>query len=106
VLVLSVRSRLPEINFMQVSSESPPPKRSRAKAKPKQTATATPKPRKAKAKTKAEVAPVATEQRPLADTTAMVATAAYYLAAERNFTPGHELDDWLEAERRVQETLL
>jgi hypothetical protein len=93
---------LPEINFMQVSSESPPPKRSRAKAKPKQTATATPKPRK----TKAEVAPVATEQRPLADTTAMVATAAYYLAAERNFTPGHELDDWLEAERRVQETLL
>jgi hypothetical protein len=31
----------------------------------------------------------------------MIATAAYYLAAARNFTPGHELDDWLEAERTV-----
>lgn len=35
----------------------------------------------------------------------MIATAAYYLAAERNFTPGHELDDWLEAERRIRATL-
>lgn len=87
---------------MQVSSESPPPKRSRAKAKSKETATATPKPRK----TKSAVAPVATEQRPLADRAAMIATAAYYLAAERNFTPGHELDDWLEAERRVQSKAL
>ena len=32
----------------------------------------------------------------------MIATAAYYLAAARNFTPGHELDDWLEAERSVR----
>lgn len=35
----------------------------------------------------------------------MIATAAYYLAEERNFTPGHELDDWLEAERRIRATL-
>ena len=35
----------------------------------------------------------------------MIATAAYYLAAERNFTPGHELDDWLVAERRIHSTL-
>jgi hypothetical protein len=35
----------------------------------------------------------------------MIATAAYYLAAARNFTPGHELDDWLEAERSVRATL-
>lgn len=35
----------------------------------------------------------------------MIATAAYYLAAERNFTPGRELDDWLEAERRIHATL-
>ncbi|MDY6946713.1 MAG: DUF2934 domain-containing protein [Pseudomonadota bacterium] len=33
---------------------------------------------------------------------AMIATAAYYLAAARNFSPGHELDDWLEAERAVR----
>jgi hypothetical protein len=35
----------------------------------------------------------------------MIATAAYYLAAARNFTPGHELDDWLEAERMVRAKL-
>jgi Protein of unknown function (DUF2934) len=32
----------------------------------------------------------------------MIATTAYFIAAERNFTPGQELDDWLEAERRVR----
>ena len=42
-----------------------------------------------------------TPQVPL-DVTSWVATAAFYLAAERNFAPGHELDDWLEAERRVR----
>ena len=31
-----------------------------------------------------------------------VAVAAYFLAAERNFEPGRELDDWLEAERRTR----
>lgn len=85
---------------MQVSPDSPPPKRSRAKAKPKDAADATAKPRKAKTKITAE--PVASGQLPPADMTAMIATAAYYLAAGRNFSPGHELDDWLEAERRLQ----
>lgn len=31
----------------------------------------------------------------------MIATAAYYLAAARGFTPGNELEDWLEAEKRI-----
>lgn len=31
-----------------------------------------------------------------------IATTAYFLAAERNFEPGRELEDWLEAERRVR----
>jgi hypothetical protein len=31
-----------------------------------------------------------------------IATTAYFLAAVRNFEPGHELEDWLEAERRVR----
>ena len=35
----------------------------------------------------------------------MIATAAYYLAAARNFTPGHELEDWLEAERNIRAKL-
>ena len=39
------------------------------------------------------------------DVGAMIATAAYYLAAARNFSPGHELDDWLEAERTVHARL-
>ncbi len=39
------------------------------------------------------------------DVGGMIATAAYYLAAARNFTPGHELDDWLEAERTVRAKL-
>jgi hypothetical protein len=30
-----------------------------------------------------------------------IATTAYFLAAARNFEPGRELEDWLEAERRV-----
>ena len=35
------------------------------------------------------------------DVGGMIATAAYFLAAARNFTPGYELDDWLTAERSV-----
>ena len=35
----------------------------------------------------------------------LIATAAYFIAAERNFEPGHELDDWLEAERQVLQRL-
>ena len=32
----------------------------------------------------------------------MIATAAYYLAAQRHFAAGHELDDWLLAEKQVR----
>lgn len=30
---------------------------------------------------------------------------AYFIAAERNFAAGHELDDWLEAGRRIKRRL-
>lgn len=30
-----------------------------------------------------------------------VAEAAYFKSEQRNFEPGHELDDWLEAEREI-----
>jgi hypothetical protein len=36
-----------------------------------------------------------------ADFTAVVAERAYFLALHRGFAPGHELDDWLAAEREV-----
>jgi hypothetical protein len=32
----------------------------------------------------------------------MIAEAAYYRAEERGFEPGHELEDWLEAEARIE----
>jgi hypothetical protein len=31
----------------------------------------------------------------------MVAEAAYYCAERRGFAPGHDLEDWLEAEARI-----
>ena len=35
----------------------------------------------------------------LPDGDARIAELAYYKAERRGFEPGHELDDWLEAER-------
>jgi hypothetical protein len=35
----------------------------------------------------------------------MVAVAAYYRALRRNFEPGRELEDWIEAEAEVDATL-
>ncbi len=31
----------------------------------------------------------------------MIAEAAYYRAQRRGFAPGHELEDWLEAEAQI-----
>lgn len=39
------------------------------------------------------------------DRTALVAVAAYYRAEKRNFSPGGELEDWVMAEREVDEAL-
>lgn len=36
---------------------------------------------------------------------ALIAEAAYHLAEQRGFRPGHELDDWLAAEREVDARL-
>jgi hypothetical protein len=35
----------------------------------------------------------------------MIRNAAYYLAERRGFAPGHELDDWLVAERELDVAL-
>ena len=37
---------------------------------------------------------------------ALIAEAAFFIAQKRGFEPGHELDDWLAAEREVDEALL
>jgi len=31
----------------------------------------------------------------------MIEEAAYYLAEKRGFTPGHELEDWLQAKEQI-----
>jgi Protein of unknown function (DUF2934) len=35
------------------------------------------------------------------DTRRRIAEAAYFRAKQRNFEPGHELEDWVEAESEV-----
>lgn len=37
---------------------------------------------------------------------AMIAEAAYYKAERRGFEPGHELEDWLQAEDEIGRTLV
>ena len=95
---------------MDITPESTPTKRTRAKpaAKTAKLKAAT----KTKVKAKAEAAAASKKPRAVRKTTApvlsheevdsMIATAAYYLAAARNFSPGRELDDWLEAERNIR----
>lgn len=37
----------------------------------------------------------------IVDITAMIAEAAYLLAANRGFAPGHDVEDWLQAEQQI-----
>ncbi len=45
--------------------------------------------------------PTATARPSDAELGGMIAAAAYHLAAERGFAPGHEVDDWLAAEKKI-----
>jgi Protein of unknown function (DUF2934) len=47
----------------------------------------------------ATAVPVASDA--TAERQAMIAEAAYYIAERRGFEPGHELEDWLCAEREM-----
>ena len=53
---------------------------------------------------KPAVAKPAVEMTPI-DRDQMIATAAYFRAANRQFQPGHELEDWLSAEREIDALL-
>ena len=48
--------------------------------------------------------PDTTDERPPV-THEQIAVAAYYRAAQRNFEPGFDLEDWLEAERELVATM-
>jgi Protein of unknown function (DUF2934) len=37
---------------------------------------------------------------------AAIGEAAYFRAESRNFAPGHELEDWLAAEKEIKERLI
>jgi len=42
----------------------------------------------------------------LPDCYTKIAELAFYKAESRNFEPGHELDDWIEAEREFTEVIV
>lgn len=96
---------------MDLDSAGSTPKRSRSKAKtanPGSEAVAKKPTRSRKAKATSEPAAITVTSITAIATPrddellGMIATAAYYRAEQRNFAPGHELDDWLEAERQIR----
>lgn len=95
---------------MDLTPTTPITKRTRAKATATTSAPAEKKPtltiKKPRTRKKAEGAavesPTTLLQKPTTEQLlAMISTAAYYRARERNFAPGGELEDWLAAERQV-----
>jgi hypothetical protein len=85
---------------MQIGSGSNSTSRAKAAAKTKRGKAAPPETIHLKAKKRTK-APGTTP----GDLASMIATAAYYRAAQRGFEPGHELEDWLEAEHQVRSHL-
>ena len=64
--------------------------------------TKSPKSTKAKKAVKATKSAVAEQTGNSADE-AMIAEAAYYRAESRGFSPGLEIEDWLEAEKKINQ---
>ena len=92
---------------MDLNSAGNPPKRSRSKPKADAAVTpATSRTRKASATQDAsaiQVTSIMAMSKPgEEELLGMIATAAYYIAEHRDFEPGHELEDWLEAERQIR----
>jgi hypothetical protein len=91
--------------LMQLSSDSPEPGK---KPRAKKSAAPTPaEPKQTRSRKKVEPALVLHSEQPAAtaappDINGMISIAAYFMAAQRGFAPGNELDDWLAAERTVR----
>jgi hypothetical protein len=64
---------------------------------PRKTAAATPKPDTQAALSASNIRGDAAPQ----EIRRLIAEAAYFRAQERGFQPGHELEDWIEAESEV-----
>lgn len=69
-------------------------KKQPAKAQP-----ATAQPARPQPSLKAQAVPQA---RPVRDLDKLIAEEAYYRAQSRGFEPGHELEDWIAAEKEVR----
>lgn len=71
---------------------------------PRKPAQATPKPDSKPSATRQASMPMAggaASEHSSEDTRRRIAEAAYFRAKQRNFEPGHELEDWVEAETEV-----
>lgn len=53
----------------------------------------------------AEQTPAGVDESARAELDRMIGEAAYYIAEQRGFEPGHELDDWLAAEAQIHDQL-
>jgi hypothetical protein len=93
---------------MQITSATDTVKRSRAKKDA--VAASAPAARKPRTRKKANPEPTVPVEKSSAapaitdipeHLVEKIAVAAYFIAAQRNFSPGHELDDWLAAEQMV-----
>lgn len=92
---------------MDVTPGNTPPKRSRAKttASPVAAKPARKKLTAARKQPTKETVVEAPTQLDQTDLRGMIEREAFLIAEARSFAPGRELDDWLEAERRIRAQL-
>ncbi|MFL6548589.1 MAG: DUF2934 domain-containing protein [Povalibacter sp.] len=91
---------------MQISSGTPDSAK-KSRAKPQTDVVAAAEPKKPRARKKIALKTETVSAEPVVtssaeDLSGQIEVAAYFIAAQRNFTPGHELDDWLAAEHAVR----
>lgn len=101
IAAVASKSRTSKVHVAASSepTQSKVPKKAKSVAAPEPTKVS--KPRKSAAKAKAVAEPVVTTKPAPEEIGSMIAQAAYYIAAQRNFAPGNEMDDWLNAERDI-----
>jgi hypothetical protein len=87
----------------QPSAESRAASSASAPSRPAQAANAEPRARRTRASETAATSYPATPGGATAQREGMIEKAAYYRAVARGFAPGHELEDWVAAEREVDE---
>jgi hypothetical protein len=94
-VVMEITPVTPAVRTAKVRAAKTAVPKSSSKAAPAVAA----KPPTAERKRKVPAKQVVSSAAP--DLAYLIATAAYYLAEQRQFTPGHELEDWLRAEQQV-----